>query len=133
MRVIDSILCNTALIRKLVMTITSTLRAEGLNRDPLKIAKYKWILCHSDFGKGYGVEKPEATSLAKELDKLEKISLEPTYTAKTFHAILSNRDKFDLQRKKVLFWNTFSSANLSERIKAGNKNLLPEDYQGFFN
>ena len=131
-RVIDSILCNTPLIRKLVMGITKILKSRGIDQEPLKIARYKWILLHSEFGKGYGVEKPEATALARELSEAEKISLEPTYTAKAFHGIFSNRNKFDLKQKKVLFWNTFSSADLSDLIKAGDNKLLPADYKGFF-
>ena len=73
-------------------------------------------------GAGYG-QPTAAGDRATELADSEGLALEPTYTAKTFAAVLDRVDKGEFAR--ILYWHTLSSAPL-EPILIDAPELPPE-------
>mgnify|MGYP005851361681 CR=1 FL=1 len=92
----------------------------------------------SFFGGLYGKCTYEAKYCIKELKK-DGITLDPTYTAKTFsclmHQIL-NAPKFTenttSEKKRFLFWHTLNSKDLSDLAKRVNYHNLPKSFHKFF-
>lgn len=67
---------------------------------------------HRFYGGGYGVAS-DAARAAVDTARLGSLELEPTYTGKAFAALLSDARAGLLDGKRVLFWHTFSSADLT--------------------
>ncbi|MBD3253657.1 MAG: pyridoxal-phosphate dependent enzyme [Candidatus Lokiarchaeota archaeon] len=87
------------------------------------------------FGGEYG--KPTAGGLEaiKLMSELENIMLEPTYTGKTFGALIdyvSRQDKDTLEDKTFLFWNTFNSRDFSDITKNIDYHNLPKELHWVF-
>jgi D-cysteine desulfhydrase len=62
-------------------------------------------------GKGYGLPTPKGTRAMAVFKEHTGVGLEPTYTGKTFAAVMD--DAKDLAGKVVLFWNTYGSKRLN--------------------
>lgn len=76
------------------------------------------------YGDGYGhASKPgaEATRLFAQAG----VKLEPTYTAKTAAAVLQQCAEHPT--KKVLYWHTYNSADMSDYLANADTNALPVD------
>ena len=69
------------------------------------------------YGGAYGRPTPEAER-AVERAASSGILLETTYTGKTFAALVADAEAGLLDGKRVLFWNTFSSADLAPLLAA---------------
>jgi D-cysteine desulfhydrase len=87
---------------------------------------------HNFFGPGYGFltrESMQAVAIAK--NKLG-IALEGTYTGKTYAAMMADMQAGLLEGKKVLFWNTYSSALPPLPIDTVDYRDLPPFFHRFF-
>jgi len=78
-------------------------------------------------GAGYG-HATAAGDRATELAESEGLTLEQTYTAKTFAAALDRVDRGDVAR--ILYWHTFSSASLEPML--GKAPQLPPELDRLF-
>ncbi len=64
----------------------------------------------------------EAMELVREKEGLE---LDPTYTSKTFAALLDFIKKPNTQRDPILYWHTYNSADLSKILESADFRELP--------
>jgi D-cysteine desulfhydrase len=83
------------------------------------------------FGSGYGEYSPEGVEAA-ELARREGLSLDGTYTAKAFAALVADARAGELADKTVVFWNTFSSVDLAPAIASADYRTLPEPLHHYF-
>ena len=70
----------------------------------------------------------DAHRLMKEKQGIE---LEPTYTAKTFAAVLEYCRSRQRGRGPVLYWHTYNSVDLSAQAEDVDYRTLPRPLQGF--
>ncbi|TFG27205.1 MAG: pyridoxal-phosphate dependent enzyme [Promethearchaeota archaeon] len=85
------------------------------------------------YGGEYGLPTPEALKAIK-IAQEENISLEPTYSGKTFAALLDFilNNKKEIKDKTVVFWNTYNSRDFSNIIKKVDYYELPKELHWVF-
>jgi D-cysteine desulfhydrase len=83
------------------------------------------------YGAGYGHPTPACREAIQLMGEREEIFLDPTYTGKTFAALLA-RMRSEPGEGPVLFWNTLSSANLAPVAKDVDFRSLPAAFHRFF-
>ena len=82
-------------------------------------------------GQGYGFPTPEGnTAYHKARDK-ENIILDPTYTAKTFAAVIDYCHGSGIDNGPILYWNTYNSVELSKQAASVNYLELPAALRPF--
>ena len=86
------------------------------------------------FGGEYGLPTQEGLDAIKILKESEKIKLEPTYTGKTFAALLGfvRANKKKIKDKTILFWNTYNSRDFSDILAKLDYHDLPEEIHWVF-
>jgi len=82
-------------------------------------------------GKGYGYPTDAGKSAMKLMADAEGIQLDQTYTAKTFGAFLESA-KNSSTNGPVLFWHTFNSIDLSQKISGVYPSSLPVKLRSYF-
>ena len=92
-------------------------------REPMIDADY--------VGNGYGVPTRAGSQAYHLMHTREGITLDPTYSTKTFAAALDYCRRHQADRGPVLFWNTYNSVDLSGQAKQVDYRILPESLQGF--
>jgi len=83
------------------------------------------------FGKGYGTITDKGKIAYHLLREKENIYLDPTYTSKTFAAVLDYCAKPENKGKSVLYWHTYNSVDMSEQAASVDFRELPENLQPF--
>ena len=89
-------------------------------------------LKHDYLGRGYGLFTREAVEVAGLMEYYCGIKLEGTYTGKTFTALYDDIKKSKLNKKIVLFWNTYNSIDYSEVIATIDYHQLPKSFHQYF-
>lgn len=86
------------------------------------------------YGGEYGLPTKKCVEAIKLLNLEEGISLEPTYSGKTFAALLDfiRKNKLDVKDKTIVFWNTFNSRDFSDIIVKVDYHDLPEELYWVF-
>jgi 1-aminocyclopropane-1-carboxylate deaminase/D-cysteine desulfhydrase-like pyridoxal-dependent ACC family enzyme len=102
-----------------------------INKD-LKIDQNRYDVSDSYFGDGYGYPTPEGMRAVSLMKERENIKLEPTYTGKTFAAVLDMLASKQYAGKSILYWHTYNSVDLSECAASVDCKLLPEPFPQFF-
>lgn len=77
------------------------------------------------FGGAYGRPTPEGKASMELLRETEGLTLDPTYTGKTFAGLRHHIEKNRLTHEPVLFWNTLNSADLSAFCEGVSPDDLP--------
>ncbi len=83
------------------------------------------------YGAGYGHPTESSRKAIQFMREHEEILLDPTYTGKTFGALLAQADS-QTGRGPLLFWNTLSSVDLSHVAQNVDFRSLPEPFHRFF-
>ena len=83
------------------------------------------------YGPGYGHPTPACREAIQFMSEREEIFLDPTYTGKTFGALLA-RVSTEASEGPVLFWNTLSSVDLTPASQSVNFRSLPAAFHRFF-
>jgi hypothetical protein len=84
-------------------------------------------------GAAYGAVTAAALDAQRLLLDAEGIALETTYTAKSLAALLELGARPALRGKTLLFWNTFSSVDLSAAVpRLPEWRTLPAPFHRFF-
>lgn len=131
-RVVDKVVANPMLIARLANRTAAKLADYGLPEVD-KFHADDIDLLDDYFGEGYGEPTVEGLRAIDVADRTTGLQLDPTYTGKTVAAIHGERHRRELDDKRVLYWNTLSSADLSERIEqATPEEDLPTEYHQFF-
>jgi D-cysteine desulfhydrase len=89
-------------------------------------------IIHDFFGDGYGVVTPEAQNAIEKMHDACGITLEGTYSGKTFAALLHDLEKPELKNKTILFWNTFCGLDYSSIITENDYTKLPFCFYKYF-
>ncbi len=71
----------------------------------------------SHLGDGYAQFTPEGVEAVKLVRELGGITLEGTYTGKTFSAIIADAASGELAGRNVVFWNTYNSRDIAPLIE----------------
>jgi len=77
-------------------------------------------------GKGYGHPTAKGMAAFQRMKENQGIILDPSYTAKTFAAVLDYCDGTDKPAQTVLFWNTFNGVDLTDAAASANYKDLPD-------
>ena len=83
------------------------------------------------YGKGYGHPTEAGLAALHLMAETESITLDLTYTAKAFGALL-DYIKSHSTEEPILFWNTFNSVDLSPGLKKTSYESLPRSFHRFF-
>ena len=102
-----------------------------MNKD-LTIDQSRYEVFQSYFGEGYGYPTPEGMRAINLMKERENIRLEPTYTGKTFAAVLDMLASNQYAGKSILYWHTYNSVDLSACAASVDCKLLPEPFPQFF-
>jgi D-cysteine desulfhydrase len=119
---------NARLVAALANRCLAVLKAHGAAGALAPLKAREVGIDHRFYGGTYGLPTAaglEAAALAAEAG----LRLEPTYTAKAFAAALA-----DLRSQRggpVLFWNTFSSADLSPLARTVDPTSLPKPFHRY--
>lgn len=111
--VVQEILCNAFLAKKLISKIIATIKRfldiddENLSRIR-KSAFSNFSIIHSFLGRGYGYPSDDGIEAMRFFSHYMKV--EKTYTAKTLSVILAKKE--ELKKKNVLFYCTLNSKDL---------------------
>ncbi len=87
---------------------------------------------HDYFGDGYGFPTAEGNEAYHIARKYEDLRLDPTYTAKTFAAVLDYGLRPRETPGPILFWNTYNSIDLSNLAASVDYRELPQSLHIFF-
>jgi len=82
-------------------------------------------------GEGYGFPTPEGNTAYLRIKESENIVLDPTYTAKTFAAVIDYCQGPGRNSGPILYWNTYNSVDLSKQAASVDYRKLPETLQPF--
>lgn len=83
-------------------------------------------------GQEYALYTPEGMAAVADARAHLHLKLEGTYTGKTYAALLADARSGKLAGQNVLFWDTYSSADLSPEIAQLDYHALPEPLHRFF-
>ena len=124
-RVVERFLANRTLLGWLERGMRRLAREAGEEEIAGRERAGRIELDHRYFGEGYGYPT-EAGKKSVELFAEEGISLETTYTGKAAAAFL---DEARRNPKPLLFWNTYSAADLNPWIARSKDGLLVQGGQ----
>lgn len=106
-------ICNDSIAETLTAETIALLRARDASFPDIGYADLNLSLRHEFFEPGYGVVTDD-TRHAVEVAASAGLKLETTYTGKGFSAMMRDGETGVLGGKRVLFWNTYSSAPYPE-------------------
>ncbi len=92
----------------------------------------QFILKDAQLGAGYGFPTVAGEAAVQAIQAAEGISLEGTYTGKALAGLVEDAENRVLCQKKVLFWNTYNSQDLTPLIQDKNYRDLPDDFHAYF-
>jgi len=84
-------------------------------------------------GDDYGLFTEAGVKAAEEMHKLDKITLEGTYTAKALAGLLSQVTKNKDPKAVILFWNTYSGLDFSKTLTNRVYTQMPACFHAYFN
>jgi D-cysteine desulfhydrase len=132
-RVVEQYIANVPHIRLLTERVLQLMRqyAPHAYADaPPSSAKFE--LCHDFFGGQYGrplAAGEEAVAIARDEAGL---TLEGTYTGKSFAAVLAWAKRPENHGRRALFWNTYNSTDFTEVLKQADWRELPKRVWQYF-
>ena len=83
-------------------------------------------------GEGYARFTTNAVHAAERVRRSAGITLNGTYSAKAFAALLDDARKEKLGNSTVLFWNTYNSRDLSGIATGSDYRRLPKGFYRYF-
>jgi D-cysteine desulfhydrase len=126
-RVVDDWIANLATVERLVRGAAEILTEAGVDTPEFDAGNL--TIDPRFFGPGYGVPTEEGMAVRRLVADNEGLTLEPTYTAKTFAAIVSDVDELQQNHQRVLYWHTLSGVDLGDRIANADLDALPDEYR----
>jgi len=133
-RVAYNWLANEKTTAKLASNVISLMRKYDISVPDIRFGEEDIHIIHDFFGEGYGFPTPAGQEALELLTRTENIELDLTYTAKAFAALLDFiRKHKELSNAPVLFWHTYSSADLTPVVKQNHDyTKLPESFHDIF-
>lgn len=99
---------------------------------PLAITAADLIIRNEYMGAGYAQFTAQAVRAADFMREKTGITMNGTYTAKTFSALLDDANNNRLIGKSILFWNTYNSRSLSGFTDNVDYQQLPPAFHRYF-
>lgn len=131
-RVVDRVVTNIMQVLKLVKQTRDVLMRHGLTNLP-DVSRSDVTFLHDYIGKDYGYPTAQAMRAIETAQEGAGLHLEPTYTGKTFGALMAERVGLELEGKQVLYWHTLNGVDLTPRIEQADViRDLPKAYHEFF-
>ncbi len=90
------------------------------------------LMLNGYVGAGYGIPTEKGLKAVEQFREETGIKLEPVYTGKTCAAVLDFVNDSSHAQDTVLFWNTFSSLDLSRESEAVDYHKLPKELHHCF-
>ena len=84
------------------------------------------------FGEGYGAPTEKSRRAREVMESTARIPLDPTYTAKTFAAVLDFISAPEHAEDSVLYWHTFSAEERHDEAEEVDYEELPSEFHRFF-
>ena len=97
-----------------------------LGPDPSRLA-----LRGDFFGSGYAVVTPQAAEAIDLVRSREGIRLDVAYTGKALACLIADSRRGALAGKRVLFWNTYNTADLSSLAARATREQLPPGLRAY--
>jgi 1-aminocyclopropane-1-carboxylate deaminase/D-cysteine desulfhydrase-like pyridoxal-dependent ACC family enzyme len=131
-RVVDKVVTNVPVATMLANRCAQILSDAGIPDVP-RLRHADITILDDYIGPGYGEPTALGLDCLQMAWDLEDLELDPTYTAKAFAALHGERERLELRSRRVLYWHTLSSVDLTERIRYAQIEWdLPREYQKFF-
>lgn len=126
-RVTDRIVCSASIIRYLIRGQRRWLQQAGI---ALPAEMPRWRLDSRFFAPGYGLPRAEADA-AIQSAATAGLTLEATYTGRTFAALLT--DRISEPRVSMAYWHTLNAQPLDEPLERGRASIdsLPEGHRNW--
>ena len=121
--------CTSDSIRKLAKSTYNYLKNICGSLPEIKINSP--TILEDYFGDGYGFVTDKGKNAYHLMKKKENIILDPTYTSKTFAAVLDYCKGHADNSKPVLYWHTYNSVDMSEQAASVDYRVLPKNLQKF--
>jgi 1-aminocyclopropane-1-carboxylate deaminase/D-cysteine desulfhydrase-like pyridoxal-dependent ACC family enzyme len=93
----------------------------------------------NDFDVRYGFERPKGRLInkagekaMKQVKELSNLQLDEMFTANTFAVLIADAEKGLLRDKTVLWWNSYSSIDLSDQVAKADYRQLPKAFHRYF-
>ena len=132
-RVVDKNMANIERVENLFNKTNLLLNSLDPSFTLYNFPKERIIIKEDFFGEKYALFTPEAMKAVSLIKNKESIKLEGTYTGKTLAALINDANSNNLNRKVVLLWNTYNSADLSDIISNVDYRKLPLSFHMYFN
>jgi 1-aminocyclopropane-1-carboxylate deaminase/D-cysteine desulfhydrase-like pyridoxal-dependent ACC family enzyme len=131
-RVVDKLMCNRYILAHHVNATARFLSEHGRGPEARQMHP-RDILFVDDFaGPTYATFTPEGMDAVELARACDGITLEGTYTGKTFAAALDFLKRNGLEKRTALFWDSYNSADLSADIEGIDYRDLPEGLHKYF-
>ena len=119
--------CTQQTVAKL-MNRTYVFLKQRCGRLPIIDTRAPEIL-HGYLGDGYGMSSTAADNVTQLLKQSEGITLDATYTSKTFAAVIDYCQQREKTAGPVLYWHTYNSVDLSDQARRLDYRKLPKPIQ----
>lgn len=121
--------CTPGTVKKLMRDTYKFLRKKIHQLPAIQITPPQ--ILQDYIGAGYGFPTPEGNKAYHKARESENITLDPTYTAKTFAAVMDYCQGPGKNSGPILYWNTYNSVDLSGQAESVNYRELPQALQPF--
>jgi len=121
--------CTSGSIQKLAQKTYEYLKTTCPDLPDVNIKPPKVL--NDYFGEGYGQVTDKGKNAYRQLKEKENIILDPTYTSKTFAAVLDYCTEPENRNKPIVYWHTYNSVDMSEQAESVDYRQLPENLQKF--
>lgn len=118
-------------VRRLAAKALGLIRRHDRSVPGLELTLEDMPVDRSHYGPGYGHLTDAGQKALRLMAEAEGITLDLTYTAKAFAALL-DYPKAESDGEPILFWNTFNSVDLSSVANSVDFRSLPETFHRFF-
>jgi D-cysteine desulfhydrase len=131
-RVVAECIANRDAARDLFHRTNRLLHDSDPSFPLLDFPEEQCIIRDDFFGEKYALFTREGMEAVRRMQEAEGISLDGTYTGKTFAALMHDAGQGNLRNRTVLFWDTLNSRDFSEHIRNVDYHELPEELHGYF-
>ena len=131
-RVVNRKIASETNFGKLFRDTNDMLREADPSFPRLELLPGDFTIEHGFLGRRYAQYTRESVDAIENMKESEGITLDGTYTGKTFAALLSDAENGNIRNRTVLFWNTLNSRDFSEAIKQTDYHELPEELHCYF-
>ena len=131
-RVTPVALCSPSKWARMVNRTSASLTGRATTVPPVRVTPEELVLLGDFSGQGYARFTEEGMQAVHLMREHEGIRLEGTYTGKALAGTLDYIHKNQLERQTHLFWNTYSSADLSSVAQTIDYRDLPRAFHRYF-